>query len=69
MGGLAERATKLHKRIFTKIGKSDCAKSLPLNEPIKTLCEAIYESWYSIILPFYLSFYIGNFFMFRIQFY
>ena len=51
MGGLAERATKLHKRIFTKMGLNiPNMDALPINEPIKTLCMAIYDSWFIFIL-------------------
>jgi glutathione synthetase len=44
MGGLAERATNLHKRLFTKMGLKN-VDVIPINEPIKTLCEAIYDAW------------------------
>ncbi|KAL7071760.1 hypothetical protein ACQ4LE_008841 [Meloidogyne hapla] len=46
MGGLAVRTTRLHKRIFTKMGlELPNDDAIPLNEPIKTLCEGIYDAW------------------------
>uniref|UniRef100_A0A915NF94 Glutathione synthetase n=1 Tax=Meloidogyne javanica TaxID=6303 RepID=A0A915NF94_MELJA len=46
MGGLAEKTTKLHRRVFKKMGMNVPNNDvMPVNEPIKTLCEGIYNAW------------------------
>ncbi|CAK5085222.1 unnamed protein product [Meloidogyne enterolobii] len=46
MGGLAEKTTKLHRRVFKKMGMNVPNNDvMPVNEPIRTLCEGIYNAW------------------------
>ena len=48
MGGLAQRATNLHRRVLNKLGKrgaANCRQTIPDNEPIKTLAQGIYTAW------------------------
>ncbi|CAK5049800.1 unnamed protein product [Meloidogyne enterolobii] len=46
MGGLAEKTTKLHRRVFKKMGANVPNNDvIPLNEPIKTLCDGLYNAW------------------------
>nr|CAD2189546.1 unnamed protein product [Meloidogyne enterolobii] len=46
MGGLAEKTTKLHRRVFKKMGMNVPNNDvMPLNEPIKTLCDGLYNAW------------------------
>jgi hypothetical protein len=51
MGGLAQRATLLHRRIFSKLGlgKQITEELIPNNEPIKTLASAIYNAWFDFV--------------------
>jgi len=47
MGGLAEKTTKLHRRVFKKMGMNVPNNDvMPLNEPIKTLCDGLYNAWF-----------------------
>lgn len=45
MGGLAQKATLLHRRILSKLGKKITKEMVPDNNPILTLANGIFTAW------------------------
>lgn len=48
MGGLAQRATKFHQRILSKMdySRESILNVVPENYPIRTLVNGIFQAWY-----------------------
>jgi hypothetical protein len=48
MGGLAQRATLLHRRLLTKLGmeSEEIERSVPENKPVELLAEGLHKAWW-----------------------
>jgi hypothetical protein len=51
MGGLAQKATLLHRRLLQKLGmeKSKIDECVPDNKPINLLAEGLHKAWYGLV--------------------